>query len=97
MKTKAVLTVLLGATFLLSCKKDYVCECVQIHTVPAYENNGQYYPEQINISTIINSFKSKKKDAEAGCKMGESFNSYPSPYAAQGQGQTTEIVTCELK
>lgn len=102
MKNKTLVSVrlfiaILGLTSLYSCKKDYACVCTQVVTVPGYTYDGQNYQGSTNISTVTNSFKSKKKDAEAGCKMGESFNSYPSPYAAQGQGQTTEIVTCELK
>lgn len=97
MKKGKLSTLFLGIILLCSCKKDYTCDCTQIVTVPSYTYNGQNYQGSTNISTVTNSFKSKKKDAEAGCKMGESFNSYPSPYAAQGQGQTTEIVTCELK
>jgi hypothetical protein len=86
-----------GLLLLFSCKKDYTCQCTQIVTVPAYTNGGQNYPQQVTVNSITNTFKSKKKDSESGCKQGESIRSYPSPYAAQGQGATVEIVTCELK
>jgi hypothetical protein len=91
------LAVMAGLLLLVSCKKNYTCSCLQTVTVPAYTNGGQYYPEQITMNTVTNTFKSTKKDSESGCKMGESVNSYPSPYAAIGQGPTLEIVTCELK
>jgi len=104
MKTKSKLTlvkrylVILAVVALYSCKKNYTCQCVQVYTVPAFTtNDGQYHPEEITVNTITNVFKSKKKDAESGCKMGESFNTYPSPYSSQGQGQSTEVVSCELK
>lgn len=97
MKKVKLSAVFLGVILLCSCQKVHTCVCTQIVTVPSHTYNGQDYQGSTNISTVTNSFKSKKKDAEAGCKIGESFNSYPSPYAAQGQGQTTEIVTCELK
>jgi hypothetical protein len=81
-----------------SCKKEYVCQCVSVYTEPAYTNsNGQYVPQVVRIYTITNTFKSKKKYAESGCKRGESITSYPSPNAGQGQGSITEVVTCELK
>ena len=87
----------LGIVLICSCKKQYTCGCVQTVAVPAYSYNGQDYPEQITINSFTNTFKSKKKDAESGCKQGESIKSYPSPYAAWGQGPTVETVTCELK
>lgn len=89
--------ILFSIAVLSSCKKDYVCECVQTVTVPAYTYNNQTYPQQVTINSITNPFKSKKKDAESGCKQGESIRSYPSPYAAYGQGPTIEVITCELK
>ena len=89
--------VVISCLSLVSCKKDYSCQCVQTITVPAYTYNNQTYPQQVTINTITNTFKSKKKDAESGCKQGESIRSYPSPYAAQGQGPTIEALTCDLK
>ncbi len=97
-KFSLLLIAISGLFILQSCKKDYVCQCVQVVTVPAYTNiNGQYVPEQVTINSVTNTFKSKKKYAESGCKQGESIHSYPSPYASQGQGPTVEVVTCELK
>lgn len=99
MRTKNILllTTFLGFIIIISCKKEYTCGCVQIVTVPAYTYGGEVHPQQVTINSFSNTFKSKKKDAESGCKQGESFNSYPSTYADQGQGPTTEIVTCELQ
>jgi hypothetical protein len=99
MKTKKHKLILLAMMIFVfaSCKKNYTCQCLQTVTVPAYTFNGQYHPEQITTNTITNTFKSKPKEAESGCNMGESIRSYSSPYVAQGQGPTVEIVTCELK
>jgi hypothetical protein len=91
------LAVVAGLLFLVSCKKDYTCSCVQTNTEPAYSYNGQDHPAVIRVNTITNTFKSKKKDAESGCKQGEYIHSYLSPYAAQGQGPIVETLTCELK
>ncbi len=89
--------ILVGLLWMVSCKKNYTCSCLQTVTVPAYTNGGVYHPEQITMNTITNTFTSTKKDSESGCKMGESIHSYTSPYEAQGQGPTVETVTCELK
>jgi hypothetical protein len=99
MRRNLFLILIFGSVLLfLSCKKDYVCQCVQVVTVPGYTNsNGQYVPEQVYVNSVTNTFKSKKKYAESGCKQGESIHSYPSTYASLGQGPTVEVVTCELK
>jgi hypothetical protein len=86
-----------GLLFLVSCKKDYTCICTQTNTEPAYSYNGQDHQAIVRVNTITNTFKSKKKDAESGCKQGEYIHSYLSPYAAQGQGPIVETLTCELK
>lgn len=96
-KLLSISLILIGLSGLNSCKKDFVCQCVQTVTVPAYTYNNQTYPQQVTINTITNTFKSKKKDAVSGCKQSESIRSYPSPYAAQGQGPTIEALTCDLK
>jgi hypothetical protein len=91
-----ILILVAGLLFSVSCKKNYTCTCVQTHTEPAYSYNGVDHPADIRINTVTNTFKSTKKDSESGCKMGESINSYPSPYAAQGQGPIVDEVSCEL-
>jgi hypothetical protein len=91
------LLLLASCLALLSCKKEYSCACTQVVTVPAYVYNDQFYPQQLSTYTFVNTFKSKAKDAEANCAMGESVQMYPSTYAAYGQGQTVEVVACELQ
>jgi len=80
-----------------SCQKTYTCSCVQTYIEPAYSYNGTNYQAVTNISTTNNYFKSKKKNAESGCKLGESITSTPSPKANQGQGNIITTVSCELK
>lgn len=87
----------LGLLLITSCKKNYTCSCLQTVTVPAYTYNGQNYPQQISFNTFTNYFEAKEKEAESICNYGESVNSYPSTYAAQGQGQTIETISCEIK
>ncbi len=99
-KSKSILSKTVTLSLLLtlfSCKKDYVCSCTQIVTTPGYSSNGTDYPQQVVINTTTNTYKSKKKNSVAGCKMGEYIRSTPSPHEAQGQGPTVEVVTCELK
>ena len=86
-----------GLISLVSCKKEYACECVQTVTTPAYTNNGTVHPQEITVNSVTNSFKSTKENADSACKQGESITSYPSPYASIGQGQTLETVSCSLK
>jgi hypothetical protein len=86
-----------GILFLSSCKKDYACECVVTVSVPGYTIDGETFPPLVTTSSVTNTFKSKKKDAEAGCNQGESVTSYTSPFVFEGQGETVESVTCSLK
>ncbi|MBL0316773.1 MAG: hypothetical protein IPP69_13815 [Flavobacteriales bacterium] len=83
--------------FMVSCKKDYVCKCVQTVTVPGYTNGSTVYPQQVIVNSVTNTFQSKPKEAESGCNQGEYINSYPSPYESVGQGPTVETVTCGVE
>jgi hypothetical protein len=95
--TLSSLVIVAGLLFLVSCKKDYVCSCVQTNTEPAYSYNGEDHPALIRVNTITNTFKSLKKNAESGCKQAEYIHTTISPLSAQGQGPIVETFTCELK
>ena len=85
--------------FITSCQKDFICKCTQIYTEPAYvsSNTGEYHEGHQSISTVTNVFKAKKGEGESQCKASESFETYQSTYHFNGQGVTTQVVTCELQ
>lgn len=96
-KTNEVVLMLIMMGLVVACKKNYTCSCLQTVTYPAYSYNGEDHPQEVIMNSFTNTYKSKKKEAESDCKMGESVKTYPSTYAQWGQAPTTEVVTCELK
>lgn len=98
-KTKAIKKPLLVAGVALlgltSCKKDYICTCVEKATTPAHEFNGESIPEITN-TTITKDFKeTTKTDAESWCesKAGVEVDDQA---VAFGIPETTKTTTCNL-
>jgi hypothetical protein len=95
---KVFIITLLGLSVLVSCKKKYTCECV---TTKQYDGNFEegviydfYYEPVLNSRTIK---ETKKADADASCKSGNSVTYEPGYYEAQGQQPTSVLTVCQLK
>ena len=83
---------------LMSCKKDYVCECTQTVSEPAFSAGGQVVTSGSTTTTSTsNTINAKKNDAETSCISNNTTTTSPSPYSSFGQGETTTKVECAIK
>ncbi|MCD6017547.1 MAG: hypothetical protein K0S53_668 [Bacteroidetes bacterium] len=94
MKIKSIVAVLLIASSLPSCKKQYTCECTTMYSISGQsstETTGDTYSE-----------KMKEKQADAACdeteaKLSKASKDHAADVEYFSGETTTATTTCKLK
>ena len=88
----------LSLTALVSCKKDYICQCTTTDVEPAYSNGGSV--NTAGNTTVYNNttfIRDTRKNATSICEGNSQTSTYSSPYSSYGQPNTIRTVDCQLK
>lgn len=89
---------LFAAITLVSCKKDYTCECTTTSHTPEFNFGGTIIQqESTSTSSASSTINDKKDEAKSTCESQNGTTTIPSQYAQVGAEPTTVTVACSIQ